>query len=113
MQLTIVRQDDELTHVSLSGQLDSQGVSDVSADFHAAVAEVQNPAIVDMSGVEYVMSAGLNMLTQAAAGLKQNGARMVLLAPRELVRKAIHNVALDKLIPIADTYDEAIELLYA
>jgi hypothetical protein len=37
--------------------------------------------------------------------------KLVLLSPSPLVSKAIHNVALDKLTPVADTLDEALDLL--
>lgn len=111
MQLTILRQDDELTHVALAGQLDSEGTSALTDEFHRVVAEAHRPAVVDLSDLEYIMSAGLNMITQAAAGLKHEGNRLVLLSPRELVRQAIHNVALDKLTPIAESLDEALEFL--
>jgi anti-anti-sigma factor len=111
MPLTIIRQDDELTHVALAGDLDAQGVTDVESEFHQAVDEQHHPAVVDLSAVKFVMSAGLNMLTRAAANLKQDGAKLVLLTPQPLVRKAIHNVALDKLTPVADTLEKAIALL--
>jgi len=111
MPLTIIRRDDELTHVALSGQLDAQGVIDVEAEFHQAVDERHRSAVVDLSAVGFVMSAGLNMLTLAAANLKHEGKKLVLLSPQPLVRKALHNVALNKLTPIADTLDEALALL--
>lgn len=111
MPLTIIGQDEELTHVALSGDLDAQGVAVVEAEFHQAVSEQRRSAVVDLSAVAFIMSAGLNMLTRAAANLKQHGAKLVLLAPQPLVRKAVHNVALDKLTPVADTLDDALSLL--
>lgn len=111
MPLTILRQDDELTHVALSGQLDAQTIMELEAEFHRAVDEHHRPAIVDLSAVEFIMSAGLNMFSRAAANLKHEGHRLVLLSPQPLVRKAIHNVALQKLAFLADTLDEALDLL--
>ncbi|MBN1943306.1 MAG: STAS domain-containing protein [Phycisphaerae bacterium] len=111
MPLALVHQDDEFTQVALSGQLDTQGVCDVEAEFHQMVAGRPRNAVVDLSDVEFVMSAGLNMITRAAADLKHHGAKLVLLSPRPLVRKAIHNVALDKLTPLAENLEEALRLL--
>ncbi len=111
MPLTIIRQDQELTHVALSGQLDALKAVELEADFHQAVDEHHRSTIVDLSAVSFIMSSGLNILTRAAANLKHEGKKLVLLAPTELVKKAIHNVALDKLTPIAETLEEALALL--
>lgn len=113
MPLTVIRRDEELTHVALSGQLDSLGVRDVEAEFQHLLAETENgrPMIVDLSAVEFIMSAGLNLLAHAAATLKRAGYRLVLLAPPPLVRKAVQNVALDKLAPVAETLEDALRLL--
>jgi anti-anti-sigma factor len=111
MPLSIIRRDDELTHVALSGQLDSQGVAAVETEFHQAVDEHHQSTVVDLSAVEYVMSAGLNMITRAAANLKHEGKKLVLLSPPPLILQAIHNVALDKLTPLAETLDDALQLL--
>ncbi|MBN1553384.1 MAG: STAS domain-containing protein [Phycisphaerae bacterium] len=113
MPLTLLRQDDAITHIALSGQLDSEGVAQVEAEFHRIVTERHQPAVVELSDVEFIMSAGLNMLTRAAADLKHHGAKLVLLSPPPLVRKAIHNVALDKLTPLAETLEEARGILSA
>ncbi len=111
MPLRTVHDSDERLAVALSGQLDSAGAAALAPEFHALLVDRYRPTIVDLSEVEFVMSLALNMLTQAASMLKKHGSKMVLLAPRPLVRKAIHNVALDKLAPIAETPDEARALL--
>jgi anti-anti-sigma factor len=111
MTIRIIQQDKTLTHVALSGQLDLTGVAEIEKAFHDAAVAPVRPTIVDLSKVQFVMSAGINMLTQAASALKHGGAGLVLLSPQPLVEKVIHNAAMDKLAPIARSLDQARKLL--
>ena len=111
MAMKIIREDDELTHVALAGSLDSEGVKEIKDEFFTHTASRKLPVIVDLSGVKFVMSAGINMLTQCYTSLKKNGVKMVLVNPQDFVEQALRNVALHRLIPIVRNLDEAMEFL--
>ncbi len=111
MAIKIIREDDELTQVGLSGSLDSKGTREIEDEFLTHTASRELPVIVDISEVEFIMSAGINMLTQCCTSLKSHGVKMILVNPQDLVEQALRNVAIHKLIPIVRNLDEAMEHL--
>ena len=111
MALKIIREDNELTQIALSGSLDSKGTKEIEDEFLAHTVSRELPVIVDISEVEFIMSTGINMLTQCCTSLKRHGAKMILVNPRGLVEQALRNVALHRLIPIVRNLDEAMESL--
>ena len=110
-EMKIVRQDNEMTIVSLSGKLDTAGVGEIENPFLAATAERKLPTIVDLSQVDFIMSCGMNLLTLCYTQLNKSNAHLVLLNPQKLVEQALHCIVLDKLMPIAHDMDDALKLL--
>ena len=107
MELTVVEQSDDLTVVALDGRLDVQGVSDVEMKFVANTSGRRKPTIVDLSKVEFIASLGMGMLVSAAQTLKQRGARLVLLKPRELVVDSLNAAGLTSVLTVSETMQEA------
>jgi len=107
MEMTVLRADDELTHVSLSGRLDLPGVQAIELKFLAQTASRRKPAVVDLSGVSFISSMGIRMLLSAAKNLKPAGAKLVALAPSEVVEEALRVAGLETIIPISKNLDEA------
>lgn len=105
--MLIVEQSKALTHVALSGRLDTAGVDQVEAKFNAAVVAPRRNAIVDMSSVDFLSSMGLRMLLIAAKILDRSGAKMVMLAPRPLICETIRQTGVDIIIPVAHDLDSA------
>lgn len=97
--------------VAVSGRLDVDGVARAGADFVAAAAGPCRPAIVDLSGVDFLMSRGITLLARCATALKQAGAIMVLLAPQPMVENVIRNTSLDTVMPIAHSRGKADEIV--
>ena len=111
MVMKIIQEDDELTHVGLSGSLDSKGTRIINDEFLACTTSRELPVIVDISEVDFVMSAGINMFARCYTTLKSHGVKMILVNPQDHVEKALRNVAIHKLIPIVRNLDEAMEHL--
>jgi anti-sigma B factor antagonist len=109
-RINVIERSEKLTHVALDGRLDIAGVDKVGLPFTTLVVARKVPAIVDMSGVEFVVSIGIGMLVSAARALRSHGATMVLFAPREGVAHVLRLASIDKAIPIAKTKDEALAL---
>jgi anti-anti-sigma factor len=110
-ELKIIEDTDELTHVALSGRLDLAGVHDVELEFTAKTASRKRPTLVDLSQVEFLASLGMGMLVSVQRSLAAYKARLVLMAPSELVEQSLTAASLDKLIPIARDREHALELL--
>jgi anti-anti-sigma factor len=110
MELTVIRTDDELTHLSLVGRLDLPGVQAVELKFLAYTASRKKPSVVDMAGVTFVSSMGMRMLLSAAKNLKPAGAKLVVLNPGEVVEEALRTAGLDTIVLISKDLGEATRL---
>jgi anti-anti-sigma factor len=111
MQLTVIREDDSITHVSILGRLDIEGVNAIADKFAFATAARRRATLVDVSQVTFIASLGMGMLVSVAKALQRNGTKMVLLAPTAMVQQALDAAGIDNVIPIAHSQDEALQLL--
>ena len=111
MKLEIIQENDELTHVAFSGRLDTADVQQVNAEFAAHTVERQKPVIVDIAGVNFLGSMAMGMLLSNAKKLYEAGSIMVLLNPQKLVEFALKQAGLLKVIRIAHSMPEALELV--
>jgi anti-anti-sigma factor len=113
MELRIVEETGRLTHVALIGRLDTEGVHAVDVAFHARTAARRRDAIVDVSELTYIASLGVGMIIGCARSLSHNGRRMVLAGARGDVERVLRSVALEKLLPVVATVDDARQRLAA
>ncbi len=109
MQLQVLRADDTLTHVALTGRLDLAGVQAVQDRFVFAIAPRRKPAIVDLTEVTFLASMGMGMLVSVAKALKPHGARLVLCGPVEMVHKTLVAAGMQHITTIVDTLEEALQ----
>jgi len=111
MRLKILREDDAFVHIALIGRLDIAGVNEIQLEFLHQTTSLPRNAMVDLAELTYLASLGISMLVSAAKKLELNGARMVLLHPSPLVRKALETSSLQEVIPIATAEAAALEML--
>ena len=111
MELRVLKEAPDLTHVALEGRLDVPGVQTIEETFFEHTAGRGKPTIVDLSKVTFIGSTGLRMLLKAVKELQKNGAKMVLLKPQPMVEQSLIYVAFNQLMPIAYEQDRALELL--
>ncbi len=111
MQITVIRADDSVTHLALSGRLDVQGVNAVKDQFTFQATARHRATLVDLAQVSFMASLGIGMLLEAARALRHRGVKMVLLAPTADVRKTLESAGVQQVIPIAATADAADALL--
>jgi anti-sigma B factor antagonist len=102
---------DEISHVRLVGRLDIDGVGMVEIPLTAATVARKRPAIVDMSGVEFLGSMGIGLLVRCAVSLQRSGARVVLFGCQPLVQKSLEITKINAVLPIVDSEAAAIELV--
>ncbi|MBI4228903.1 MAG: STAS domain-containing protein [Deltaproteobacteria bacterium] len=111
MELNVIREDDELTHLGVTGRMDLVGLEAMELKFTAHTVSRRKPTLIDLSGVEFLASLGLRLLLSSAKGLKMHGAKMVLLNPQPSVENVLKTSGFDKIVPITHDYNEAIEIL--
>ncbi|OGV54430.1 MAG: hypothetical protein A2017_03900 [Lentisphaerae bacterium GWF2_44_16] len=111
MELIKLKEDNELSHIALSGRLDVNGVQQIEQSFMAATALRGKPAIVDISEVSFLASLGMRMFLNSAKALKQQKTRIVLLNPQPLVEDSLRSAGLTSVIPIEYDIDTAMGLL--
>jgi len=112
MKLTEIRLDDQITHLALSGKLDIAGIHAVDMKFHGYTAARRKPTLVDLSGLEMITSLGMGMFISCARSLQRFGVRMVLLKPQPQVEEAMKAVGLDQGIPIVQSVEDALRILF-
>ncbi|MGB7292877.1 MAG: STAS domain-containing protein [Thermodesulfobacteriota bacterium] len=111
MELRIIKQDCDLTHLALVGRIDLKSLEALDNRFTALVVARRKPALVDLSEVDFLASIGLRMLLTAAKALSSRGSKMVLLSPQPVVEEVLRTVGFDKIMPIRHDYNKAIEAL--
>lgn len=111
MELKVIRQDDELTHLALIGRLDLETFHMLQVKFTTLTAARHKPALIDLSEVDYLPSVGLRMLLSAAQALHKDGLRMVLLNPQFFVEEVFKTSGLQEIMPISHNMAKAMDLL--
>jgi len=111
MEMTILERDDDITHVALTGRLDTTGAEEINNRFSEATAAQKRPTIIDLSDFEFMASRGIGLLFANSNKLKKAGHKLVLLKPQELVESGLTSSKMDKVMPIAHDLDEAIQIL--
>jgi serine/threonine-protein kinase RsbW len=111
MKMTILKRDDDITHVVLTGRLDTTGTEEISEVFSEATAAQERSAIIDLSEIEFLASRGIGLLFANGKRLMKTGYQLVLLNPKEMVESVLKTSRVDKVMPIAYDLDEAIQIL--
>jgi anti-sigma B factor antagonist len=96
------------TVVAVTGDVDmhSQGrLRDALAEAGAAPG---SRVVLDLSGVEFMASAGVHVLLDVAGQLEQVGGALVLVGPRPMVARVLSLTRADELIRVAGTVDDAL-----
>lgn len=96
---------DGVTECRMAGDLDTAAAPEA----RALLAAVRPTAavVVDLDRVRFVDSAGLGVLVTAARNLHEHGSVVVLSVARPNVRRLLHLVGLDRVVPITPSRAEA------
>jgi anti-anti-sigma factor len=112
MQIQEIHLDDNITHLALIGKIDVAGLHAIDVKFHGYTAARRKPTLVDLSQVDFINSLGMGMFVSCAQSLRRFRANMVLLNPQPLVEEAMRSVGLHQAVPIAQSLEEAINILF-
>jgi anti-anti-sigma factor len=111
MLLETTERTDGITQVGLVGRLDVTGLHQVDIKFHSATAARLQPAIVELSGLDYIASLGMGMIISCAQSLKRKGYPMVLVGAHDDVDTALRRAGIDQAIPMVPDVDQALRVI--
>jgi anti-sigma B factor antagonist len=91
------------TVVAVSGEIDLYTAPKLHAELAAAVTgEGGARVVVDMAGVEFCDSTGMNVLLAALRRARERGGELVLAGPRPAVRKILQVTGLESVFTVVD-----------
>jgi len=96
--------------VSLSGDLDIESSIEFSAKIDALTATGPVHVIVELSGVRFIDSSGLNSLVVGARETEHRGGSFVVAAPSQYVARVFELVRIGESLDIVGSVDEALAL---
>ena len=111
MDITTHERDDGISHVVLSGRLDTTAAEELGQDIADATAGQDRPAVVDVSGIEFLASMGIGLLLANSKRLTKAGHKLVILNPQGMVDVVLKASRLDKVMAIAYDLDAALHIL--
>ncbi|MFD0887440.1 STAS domain-containing protein [Streptosporangium algeriense] len=95
------------TVMAIIGEIDLYTAPGLQAEFTRLLQE--SPAthvVIDMSGVEFCDSTGMNVLLSALKRLRERGGTLELAAPRPAVRKILQVTGLDSVFTVYEAMPE-------
>ena len=100
---------DSAAVLTVSGRIDANSAPAFEDILLAAVDEKTGPIIVDMSEVDYVSSAGLNVTLLAAKSLAKTSRQLVVAGVNDDVADVMRLTGVDKLIVLSASLDAAVD----
>lgn len=86
--------------IQLSGHFSEQAYDQFKTRVVDEMEQAPVDVIVDLNGLESIVSSGLGLLTALSKTLADNGRQLILIRPRETVEQLIRTVQLDRVMPI-------------
>ena len=100
--------DGRVATISLAGELDRSNENEARLAVDRAVGCGATTLIVDLSGLTFMDSSGVNMLLRAYHSLMRRHGRLILVASSGPVRRILEVVRLSPLVPIHPTMQQAL-----
>ena len=108
MELTCTRRDvDELTVITVAGEVDMYTAAELRAVLVDADADGRYRLVLDLAQVRFCDSTGLGVLVAGLRRARTGGGSLRLVAPTDNVLKVLRITGLDRLFPIHDSIDQA------
>lgn len=111
MPLSVVKLDNELSHIALSGRMDSVEAKEIEAEFRKCTGDRGRPVLIDLSGVSFMSSLGMRIILTAVRALKPLGAKVAVLKPAPLVEEAMRAASLEQVLVIEHDLGRALAAL--
>lgn len=89
--------------VAIAGEIDLYTAPRLQAEFTRLLETGPDRVVIDMSGVEFCDSTGMNVLLSALKRLRERGGILEVAAPRPAVRKILQVTGLDSVFTVHET----------
>ncbi|MGH7731464.1 MAG: STAS domain-containing protein [Candidatus Eiseniibacteriota bacterium] len=93
--------------VRLAGRMDALGGTEVWDDVSPRVSAEKPNLLLDMTGVQYLSSAGITTLIQLLNRVKPLGGKLAIFGCNATLRRVFRVVALEPILNVCDTLEEA------
>jgi anti-sigma B factor antagonist len=107
MELQVSELDNGISLIKLIGRLDIIGVGEIETKFAGYCAGNNARVIVDMSGVDFLASIGIRLLTINAKSLASRKGKMVILNPMAEVQNVLEITGIPSIIPTYSQLESA------
>lgn len=104
------RQQDDHVVVATTGEIDLHTAPRLQADLAELMQDGSARLIVDLSGVEFCDSTGVNVLLAAMRRAHEQNGSLSLVSPQAAVRKVLGITGLDSVFPVRESVEEAIRM---
>jgi anti-anti-sigma factor len=98
----LVSTDGDKATVSLRGELDMSGVGRASEAIEQAQDSGAVLVVLDLSGLDFIDSTGLEMMLRAARYAHDNGRRLIVQRPSTYVRRLLEMTAIDQSLDVVE-----------
>lgn len=105
-----IQNDPAFDLLSVSGEIDASSSIELDNAIISAVATPTTKLIVDLSGLDYISSAGLGVFISHLEDLRQKDKQLILSGLKENVFEVFRILGLEQIITIVPTKDEAIKI---
>ena len=100
MELQYSELENNISVIKLIGKLDIVGVGEIETRFAGYAAGDGVRMLVDLSGVDFLASIGIRLLTLTAKSVTSRGGKMALLSPTPDVEQVLDVTGIPAIIPI-------------
>ncbi len=97
-----------VTLMELTGRIDSTNANQLGDALNESIADGRNQLVLDLSGVEYMSSAGLREMVAALKQCRKGTGDVRLANPSDRVKEVLELAGLDTIFDIYDTQVEAV-----
>ena len=93
--------------VRVAGDADADNVDELDRQLRSLVAVRPSCMILDVSGLSFISSMGIGVLLRIRNELAENTGRLLVAAPRPMVRESLRRAGLLEVLRTFDTVDQA------
>lgn len=104
-----VRREPEYVLITLAGEIDLAAVASLSERLFALAASGR-PIVADLDRVSFIDAAGLGVLAGVSRRAAAHGGSLHVVCARRQTRRLFRMTKLDRVIPLAGTITEALQL---
>ena len=94
--------------VTISGRIDSETAPMLDADLTKIISGGNSNLVLDLTGVEYMSSAGIRAVVKASQTVEKSGGAVKLASVPESVQSLLYTVGLNQKINTYSTASEAV-----